>query len=354
MNPHPTVSAIVPARNEEATIAAAVESLAAQPEIKEIIVINDQSTDGTAAALRQLSSRFPQSRVLETKALPARWVGKNYAVSLGAAEATGDWLLFTDADGVHLPGSTARALADAAETGAGLVSYSPEQETRTWWEKALIPFVYTRLSRRYSYAEVSDPDSPAAAASGQYLLIRREDYLRIGGHAAVKGEVLEDVALARLAKQAGVRLYFASGAGIMRVRMYRTFGSMWEGWSKNLYPLIAGASGRAPGEATAGLTGGSSRAVGRELFRVVPWIPLLALPLALLHLIWGVLSLALLAGRHAAYAADLRRNRFPAGLALYYLPGVALYAAALLNSEWRYARGSVAWKGREYPVNRDS
>lgn len=342
MNPDPTVSAIVPARNEEATIADAVESLAAQPEIKEIIVINDQSTDGTAAALRQLSSRFPQLRILETEALPAGWVGKNYAVSLGAAEATGDWLLFTDADGVHLPGSTARALADAAEVGAGLVSYSPEQVTRTWWEKALISFVYVRLSHKYSYAEVSHPDSQAAAASGQYLLIRREDYSRIGGHAAVAGEVLEDVALARLAKGAGVRLYFASGAGSMRVRMYRTFGSMWEGWSKNLYPLIAGASG------------GASRAVGRELFRVVPWIPLLLLPLALVHLIWGVLGVALLAGRHAAYAADLRRNRFAAALALYYLPGVALYAAALLNSEWRYARGSVAWKGREYPVSRDS
>jgi hypothetical protein len=85
---------------------------------------------------------------------------------------------------------------------------------------------------------------------------------------------------------------------------------------------------------------------------VVPWIPLLVLPLAMLHLIWGVLGVALLAGRHAAYAADLRRNRFPATLALYYLLGVGLYAAALLNSEWRYARGSVAWKGREYPVGK--
>ncbi len=238
MNSHPTVSAIVPARNEEATIAAAVESLAAQPEIKEIIVIDDLSTDGTAAALRQLSSRYGQLRVLETKELPAGWVGKNYAVSLGAAQATGDWLLFTDADGVHLPGSMARALGDAAETGAGLVSYSPEQEMRSWWEKALIPFVYTRLGHKYSYAEVNHPDSAAAAASGQYLLIRREDYLRIGWHAAVAGDVLEDVALARLAKQAGVRLYFAPGNAIVRVRMYRTFGAMWQGWTKNLYPLM--------------------------------------------------------------------------------------------------------------------
>jgi glycosyltransferase involved in cell wall biosynthesis len=337
MNLQPTVSAIVPARNEEATIAAAVESLAAQPEIMEIIVINDQSTDGTASALQDLSSRIAKLRVLETDGLPGGWVGKNHAVSLGAAQATGDWLLFTDADGVHLPGSTVRALADAAENGAQLVSYSPEQETRLWWEKALIPFVYTRLAHRFSYAEVNHPDSPAAAASGQYLLIRREDYARIGGHAAVAGEVLEDVALARLAKQAGVRLHFASGNGIMRVRMYRTFGAMWQGWTKNLYPLM----------------GGTSRAVGRELFGVVPWIPLLLLPLALVHLIWGMLALVLLAGRHAAYAADLRRNRFSPGLALYYLAGVALYAVALLHSEWRYAKGSVAWKGREYPVSRD-
>jgi hypothetical protein len=338
MNPHPTVSAIVPARDEEATIAAAVDSLAAQPEIKEIIVINDQSTDGTAAELQRLAMRHAQLRVLETKELPGPWVGKNYAVSLGAAQATGDWFLFTDADAVHLPGSTARALADAAENGAGLVSYSPEQETHAWWEKALIPFVYTRLAHRFSYAAVNHPDSPVAAASGQYLLIRREDYVKIGGHAAVSGEVLEDVALARLAKQAAIGLHFASGSGIVRVRMYRTFAAMWQGWTKNLYPLM----------------GGTPRDVGRELFRVVPWIPFLLLPLAFLHLIWGVLGLVLLVGRHAAYAADLRRNRFPAGLALYYLLGVALYAAILQNSEWRYARGRVTWKGREYPVNRDS
>ncbi len=212
MNLDPSVSAIVPARNEEATIAAAVESLAAQPEIKEIIVINDLvhgwDCRGAAAAF---FAGFAQVRVLETQELPAGWVGKNYAVSLGAAQATGDWLLFTDADGVHLPGSTACALADAAAHGAGLVSYSPEQETLCWWEKALIPFVYTRLSRKYSYDEVNDPDTPAAAASGAIpddpargLPAHRR------GHAAVAGEVLEDVALARIAKQARTGLYFAS------------------------------------------------------------------------------------------------------------------------------------------------
>ena len=337
MIPSITVSAIVPARNEEANIASAIESLAAQPEIKEIVAVNDQSSDGTAAELARLSARYPQLRVLQTDALPSGWVGKNYAVSLGAAQATGDWLLFTDADGVHLPGSTARALADAAATGAGLVSYSPEQEMHTWWERALIPFIYTRLGQKFSYDAVNDPSSQAAAANGQYLLIRREDYARIGGHAAVAGEVLEDVALARIAKQTGVRLHFAPGIGIIRVRMYRTFAAMWEGWRKNLFPLM----------------GGKSRAVGRELRGVVPWIPLLLLLLTPLHLILGVLGVVLLAGRHAAYAATLRRNRFPAALALYYVPAVVLYAAVLLASESRYLRGSVSWKGREYPVKRD-
>jgi GT2 family glycosyltransferase len=335
MNSTPTISAIVPARNEEATIASAIESLAAQPEIAEIFVIDDQSTDGTAAQLARLSEKFPQLHVMDVDALPEGWVGKNYAVSMGAAQAKGDWLLFTDADGALLPGATARALADAEEFGAALVSYSPEQETRTWWERTLIPFIYVRLGQKFSFDRVNDPDSPQAAANGQFLMIRRDEYVRIGGHSSVAAEVLEDVALAQIAKQAGIRLHFASGAGIMRVRMYRTFKSMWQGWTKNLYPLM----------------GGTSRAVGRELRGVIPWIPFLLLLLTPMNLILGGLGAAMIVGRHAAYAAELRRNRIPMARALYYMPAVALYTAALLTSEWHYRRGVVAWKGREYQVN---
>jgi glycosyltransferase involved in cell wall biosynthesis len=328
------VSAIIPARNEEDTIARAVRSLARQPEIAEIIVVNDQSTDGTAAELARLSAEIPHLRILETQNLPAGWVGKNYAVSLGAAQAISPWLLFTDADAEHLPRSTAAALADAATTGATLVSYSPEQLTRTWWERALVPFVYVRLSARYSFEAVSDPDSPQAAANGQYLMIRRDAYDAIGGHEAVAGEVLEDVALAKRAKAAGIPILFASGAGRVRVRMYRSFRAMWQGWSKNLYPLI----------------GATPRAASHELIVSVPWIPLIVLLFAPLRIWLGVLGLALLAGRHAAYSASLRRNRFPARYALYYVPGFLLYAAALLWSEVQYLRGTVAWKGREVRV----
>jgi glycosyltransferase involved in cell wall biosynthesis len=334
MNITPHVSAIVPARNEEENIAAAVESLAAQPEIGEIIVVNDQSTDETARVLAGLSAKFRHLRVLEARDLPEGWVGKNHAAWLGARHAIGEWMLFTDADAVHLPGSTAHALADAAACEAALVSYSPEQETPTWWERAMIPFVYCRLAQKFSYAQVNDPASRAAAANGQYLLIRRDVYDAIGGHESVAGEVLEDVALAERVKRAGYRLHFAPGEGMARVRMYRTFGAMWEGWKKNLYPLMVTPPG----------------SVSRELLSVVPWLPIVMLGFGAIHPIFWILGLALLLGRHAAYAAVLRRNRYPISRILYYVPAVALYATALAASASNYARGKVVWKGREYPV----
>jgi glycosyltransferase involved in cell wall biosynthesis len=334
MSELPSVSAVVPARNEEDNIARAVESLAAQPEISEIIVVNDQSSDRTGDILADLATKIPRLRVLETDNLPEGWVGKNYAVWLGAQKAIGQWLLFTDADAVHLSGSTARALADATAKDSALVSYSPEQETRNWWERALIPFIFCRLAERHSFAAVNDPASRAAAANGQYLLIRRDAYDAIGGHESVAGEVLEDVALAELVKRAGYRIYFAPGAGIARVRMYRTFSAMWQGWTKNLYPLL----------------GGSRSGVLRELLAVVPWLPLVLLALGLLNKVFLVLGLIFLAGRHAAYAALLHKNGFPMARALYYLPAVALYATALAASASNYVRGKVTWKGREYPV----
>jgi glycosyltransferase involved in cell wall biosynthesis len=334
MKPDECVSAIIPARNEERTIARAVKSVAEQPEIREIIVVNDQSIDGTGEILRGLAAEQPKLRVLEAQELPPGWVGKNHAAWLGAQTAACDWLLFTDADAVHLPGSTTRALSEARSSGADLLSYSPGQEMHTWWERALIPFVFCRLSQLYSYATINNPDSPAAAANGQYLLIRRSAYEQIGGHSAVRDDVLEDVALARLAKSGGFRLHFAPGDQICRVRMYSNFAAMWEGWSKNLLPLVTW----------------SGQRVTRELLSVIPWIPLLCLLLTPWHVAFGALGIFLLAGRHASYAGLLRKNRFPRSSVLYYLVSVGLYCAALLASDWGYARGKIAWKGREYPV----
>jgi len=335
MNAGQTVSVIIPARNEERMIRRAVGSLAEQPEVSEILVVDDRSTDGTARVLASLAAEVPKLRALDAGPLPEGWVGKNHAAWQGAQRASGAWLLFTDADALHLKDSTARALFQAADSGAGMLSFSPAQEMHRWWERAMIPFVYCRLAQLYSYAAVNDPRSPAAAANGQYLLIRRDAYEAVGGHAAVRGEVLEDVALARRAKDAGVRLHFAPDDGMVRVRMYPSFRAMWEGWTKNLCPLVT-----LPGQR-----------VTREFLSVLPWIPWLCLTLAPAYPTVAVLGVLLLAGRHANYAAALRRNRFPSSSVVYYMVAVLLYCAALAVSDWHYARGRVTWKGRQYPVS---
>jgi glycosyltransferase involved in cell wall biosynthesis len=336
------VSTIIPARNEEASIARAVEAVAAQPEIAEIIVVDDQSTDRTGAILAELATRIPKLKILHTRALPPGWVGKNYAVALGADVAQGDWLLFTDADTYHMPGSTRRALADAVDHNAELVSYSPEQELGSFWERALIPFVYCRLSAKFSYARVNNSKLPDAAANGQFLMVLRDVYQKVGGHAAIAGEVLEDVALARRVKQAGYNIYFTAPIGTVRTRMYRSFPALWEGWTKNLYPLM----------------GGTTNQVFSELVEVFPTIELIVLFLlwALLRgayqsPLWLLAALLLLAisRRCAPFAQALYRNLYPVSYIKYYVPGMCLYSAALLASWWKNTRGSVIWKGRSYP-----
>jgi len=337
------VSAFVPARNEEVVIAACVESLVVQPDIGEVIVMNDQSTDRTAEIVRGLAQKYSEARLVEAGDLPAGWVGKNHAVWVGAGEARGEWLLFTDADAVHEKDSAARALQIAAENGAEMVSFSPEQVMKTWYEKAVIPYVYCRLASRFSYATVNDPASSSAAANGQFLMIRREAYYGIGGHASVAGEVLEDVALAKHVKAAGRRIWFGSGNGIVRVRMYRSFGAMWEGWKKNLYPLM----------------GGTRQAMIREFARAV--LPVAAtLMAAITAWAWTdkwsnalvVLILGLI-GIFVAYDGELRNSGFAPRLIWYGVPGRVLFGAVLLASNWGYRRGKLGWKGREYPVGGD-
>jgi len=334
------VSAIVPARNEEAVIDECVDSLAGQAEIGEILVVNDQSTDKTAAIVQEMMQRLPKLRLLETKELPTGWVGKNNAVWLGAREAQGEWLLFTDADAVHEGDSAAKALAMAKAENAVLVSFSPEQVTKTWYEKSLIPYVYCRLGSKFSFADVNDPSKAAAAANGQFLMIRRDVYEAVGGHASVAGEVLEDVAFAKRVKGAGHRIWFGSGKGIVRARMYRSFGAMWEGWKKNLYPLM----------------GGNVEALEKELLRAVA--PVIAILVAAI-LTWGFMDSVLgaasvlaagMMGILVAYDGELKRNQFPHRLLWYGIPGRLLFAGVLWASYRSHRRGKLEWKGREYPV----
>ncbi|MGH9521525.1 MAG: glycosyltransferase family 2 protein [Terriglobales bacterium] len=231
----PTVSIIVPARNEEACLESCLRSLLAQRGVEfEVIVVDDGSTDRTRAIAESLSG----VRVISAPALTSGCSGKCNAAQAGADAAVGEWLLFTDADTVHFPGSLARALNEAREHGADLLSYSPRQEVYGVIERALMTVIFAELAGRYRPKEVSDPRSPAAAANGQFLLVRRDAYDAVGGHAAVSDTLLEDVALARAVKNSGRRLYFRYGGDAVQTRMYRDLPAMWEGWTKNLALLF--------------------------------------------------------------------------------------------------------------------
>ncbi|HUM03977.1 MAG TPA: glycosyltransferase family 2 protein [Terriglobales bacterium] len=326
----PKVSVIIPARNEEACLGDCLQSLVAQDGVAfEIIVVDDGSTDQT----RKIAESFPGVGVISPGPLPAGWTGKNNALAAGVREAQGSWLLLTDADTVHLPGSLARALAEAKEHQADLLSYSPEQIAVTFWEMATLPVAFAELARQYPLKKVSDPNSRVAAANGQYILIRRDVYEGVGGHAALAGSLLEDVALAQAIKASGKRIRFRYAADVVRTRMYRNLSQLREGWTKNLALLFPRPGWRAA------------------------WL------LLLWAACWGGFfwSLVAFAGKArpvwttilvlAPMALGMRLQKANFGWDMEVLGamfGIPMFSYLLLRSKRKHARHKVEWKGRTY------
>jgi glycosyltransferase involved in cell wall biosynthesis len=346
----PQVSVIIPARNEEASLGACLASLVWQDGIEfEIIVVNDHSTDRT----REIAESFPKVRMIEAGSLPEGWTGKNNAAATGAGEAHGQWLLFTDADTIHSPGSLARALTEANQNNADMLSYSPEQITVGFWEVAVLPVVFAELARQYPPSKVSDPKSPEAAANGQYILIRREIYDVIGGHAAVASEILEDVALARRVKGSSYKLRFRYSESV-RTRMYRTFAQLREGWTKNLALLF-------PNPRWLAVKTLFGWGISLAMIVVLAFAGLAMLltgdvPLGGRSSRWWLLCLVLLAVSLARNAKLLQRVNFnPIRGARMLLFGMPMFAYLLLRSKRIHDKGNVAWKGRTYqPTTRNT
>ena len=235
------LTVIVPARNEEDCLGDCLKSLVSQSENIfelgkdwDLIVVDDGSTDRTAAIARG----FAGVTVMAAEKLELGWTGKNNAVWTAARRARGRWLLFTDADTIHEPGGLRHAMHEAERYKVGVLSYSPRQIVKGFAQRSLMPLVFCELALAYPPAKVSDPSQRIAAANGQFLLVEREAYRKLGGHASVAGEVLEDVALAVLAKRRRVGLRFRYADDIVAARMYRTTAAMVEGWTKNLKLLF--------------------------------------------------------------------------------------------------------------------
>ena len=338
MSEWPTVSVIVPARNEEASLGACLESLVTQAGVNlEIIVVDDGSVDRTC----EIAQSFPGVRVIDPGPLPAGWSGKNNALVTGAREARAEWLLFTDADTVHRIGSLARAVGEAQERKAALLSYSPEQEVHQFWEKAVMPVVFAELASTYRPSQVSDPASPAAAANGQYILVLREAYEAVGGHAAVATSLLEDVALARAVKASGRKIFFRYGGDAVRTRMYRSFAQMREGWTKNLALLF-----RSP--------------VRLAMLRLTEFVLIVGGgTIAVATGVHGkrtsaVTAATLTAAMYILFLKRIRRAHSSWDGNVFSLVGLPLFSYLLLRSKMAHMNGTVSWKGRRYAENRSS
>jgi len=327
----PSVSVIIPARNEEVSLPACLESLVAQTGVnKEVIVVDDGSTDRT----RESAESFGV-RVIQPGPLPEGWTGKNNAVSAGAKVAQGEWLLFTDADTVHKPGSLARSLEEARSKKVALLSYSPEQEVRGFWEKAVMPVIFAELAATFRPSEVSDPKSPAAAANGQYILIQRSAYQAIGGHAAIARSLLEDVELAKAVKSSGRKIFFRFGGDAVRTRMYRSLPQLIEGWTKNLTLLF-----RAP--------------LQLALLRFTEFVLIAATAAVTVFelaerkrqavIVCGALSLLLF----TFFISRIRKAHFPASANAVSIFGLPIFAYLLWRSQLFHKKGKVQWKGRRY------
>jgi hypothetical protein len=332
------VSVLIPARDEEATIESAVHAaLENDPPVHEVVVCDDNSTDDTPAILDRLRAAHPRLRVVSAPPLPAGWVGKPHACQVLSEHATGDVLVFVDADTMLAREGIVRVLDLFSRYRADAVSALPRQVMGSFAERLLLPLLSLTYTSWLPLFLVWWSRNPRfLAANGQVLALSREALDAVGGFAAVRAEVVDDVALCRHAKKAGLRVVFADGRDLASCRMYGSAAEIWRGFSKNICEGL----------------GGSALAVlavlGLYLSAfVVPY-------LALLAALGGASSLLLPGIAGVGANLTLRgalaiRFGHSVGSVLLHPLAVVVLAAIAVNSIWWTRGDAIRWRGRVYP-----
>ena len=341
------VSIIVPARNEQDNLPILLDSLLlTRYDPIEILVVNDRSTDGTAAVVRGYADRHPRVRLVEGEELPTGWFGKPWACVQGYREARGDLLLFTDADTRHAPELLGRAVGALRSERRDLVTVIGRMICGSFWERVIMPVIGALLAIRFHPTVVNRARTASETiANGQFILVTRESYEAVGTHAAVRHEVAEDLAMAQLYFRAGRPQLFAFALKLMGTRMYTSLAGLVEGWSKNVY------------------VGGKRSFPDEPIRRAL--LPLMFSFGALFWLLPPVVLLLALGGmapgwlEPAAWATGLSAMfwvLFNVGFGVNPLYGLS-YPLGVVMTGWIFARSTrrgerqIEWRGRTYSTD---
>src|SRR5438105_9910665 len=336
----PRLSVVVPARDEGATIARAVGSLLEQdyPEI-EVIVVDDRSSDATGEVLRELAAKDRRLLVLHVDELPAGWLGKNHALWLGAARASGEWLLFTDADVVFAPGALGRAVAYAVAEGLDHLTLAPCLVARGIPLRAFVAFFAYAFITLWGAYLANDPKSGRGVGIGAFNLVRREAYDAIGGMRPLSLRPDDDIRLGRRLRAFGFRQRVLNGRDVISVEWYASLGSAIRGLEKSLY---AGAEYRAVDAVLA---------IAFIVATMVWPLPGVVLLGGTDRVLLGTAAICLLLGLAETYRQAFGPINGRALAVIALLPFSALgFAYALARSCVLAERRGVAWRGTVYPL----
>ena len=342
----PRITIIVPARNEATNIARCLLSLRAQqyPENRfDVIVIDDHSTDDTAAIVASVAAHDTRVALLRSPPLPSRWTGKSHACWIGACAARPDseWLCFVDADVWSEANALSSAMTAALERRLALLSLAPRQALQSVAERIVLPCGLVALSFIQDLRHAQAPGGQDAAATGMFMLIKREAYETVGGHAGVSSAICEDLELARRVKQSGRTVLMMGGEDLVSTRMYTDWQSLWEGLSKNLVDTLGGRQ---------------ATLIVAIVGVILSWSAVAIPALDVIFCAQGTMDaqaalLAASCGSAAAFGlhvAATRYFRIPFYYGFFFPIGSTVGALIALDGIRRRVRGRVSWKGRIY------
>jgi len=342
----PQVTVIIPARDEEANIARCLSSIVGldYPGARlRVLVVDDHSVDATAAIVRKFAAQYRQVSLIQSPPLPPRWIGKSHACWIGARSVAleCEWLCFIDADVTVTPSALSSAMHVALTDRLDLLSLAPRQELRSFAERLILPCGLVMVAFIQDLRQAQARSSNEVTAAGQFMLVRREAYEMVGGHAAVCTAICEDLEIARRLKRSGRSVLLMGGQDFVSTRMYTGWRTLWPGLAKNLVDTF----------------GGPAATLSLALAAVILAWAAFAIPLldfavwragaqgALFPLLLALAGSGAAVGLHVAAASYFR---IPLWYGLIFPLGYTVGAVMAIDSVRRRLRGRVSWKGRIY------